>query len=74
MTDEASSLETPDAKTWQYQLRINLADGYAEAARQDAAIAGLEPLRQILRRHGASLKCQFDAFCRLLRRSRAPRG
>ena len=62
MTDEASSLETPDAKTWQYQLRINLADGYAEAARQDAAIAGLEPLRQILRRHGASLKCQFDAF------------
>ncbi len=47
---------------WQYQLRVNLADDVAEAARTGDRHPSLEPLRDILARHGAVLKCQYDAF------------
>ena len=46
----------------QYQLRIDLAEEAAEIARHDPNDAILEPLATILRKHGATLKCQFDAF------------
>ena len=46
----------------QYQLRINLADEAAEAARAGAGHPGLKPLRDILARHNAVLQCQYDAF------------
>ena len=56
-----------DSKTlardqWQYQLRVDLAEDVAEAARAGADHAGLRPLRDILAAHDAALVCQYDAF------------
>jgi hypothetical protein len=50
------------SEQWQYQLRIDLADEPAEVARRDPDSPALEPLPEILDRHHATLKCQFDAF------------
>jgi hypothetical protein len=50
------------SEQWQYQVRIDLADEVAEVARCDPDDPTLEPLPDILRKHHASLKCQFDAF------------
>jgi hypothetical protein len=50
------------SEAWQYQIRIDLAETFADLARRDAGNAALAPLAQILMRHRASLKCQFDAF------------
>ncbi|MDR5740450.1 MULTISPECIES: hypothetical protein [unclassified Caballeronia] len=47
---------------WQYQVRIRLSPRYAELARKDRNNAALSSLNTLLQRHGASLKCQFDAF------------
>jgi hypothetical protein len=47
---------------WQYQVRINLADPFAETARNDPKNPALNPLMEILARHHAALKCQYDAF------------
>ena len=50
------------ADAWQYQLRIAVSAKLAERLRVDPAGNSYEPLRDLLRRHNASLKCQFDAF------------
>ena len=47
---------------WQYQVRIYLADEFAELARRDPNDPALAPLPEILAKHRATLKCQFDAF------------
>ena len=47
---------------WQYQLRIDLGDEFAEVARHDPGDPVLAPLPVILSKHHATLKCQFDAF------------
>ena len=47
---------------WRYQLRIDLAEELAKVARRDPDDPALEPLADILRKHDAALKCQFDAF------------
>ncbi len=47
---------------WQYQLRINLGDEFAELARRDPDDPAIEPLAEILSKHRATMKCQFDAF------------
>ena len=47
---------------WQYQLRIELADEFAEGARRGSGHPGIKPLSEILGRHNAVLKCQYDAF------------
>jgi hypothetical protein len=47
---------------WQYQLRINLGDEFAELARRDPDNPAIEPLAEILSKHHATMKCQFDAF------------
>ncbi len=47
---------------WQYQIRINLADEFAEKVRSDSKNPALKPLMDILEKHGAALKCQYDAF------------
>ncbi len=47
---------------WQYQLRINLGDEFAELARRDPDDPAIEPLADILSKHCATMKCQFDAF------------
>jgi hypothetical protein len=50
------------SEAWQYQVRIDLADEPAEVARRDPGAPALAPLPEILRRHHASMKSQFDAF------------
>lgn len=47
---------------WQYQLRLDLNEDVANLARRDPGAPALKPLNDILRKHGAALKCQFDAF------------
>jgi len=47
---------------WEYQVRINVNDKIAEMARNDPNNVTLKPLIDILSKHHASLKCQFDAF------------
>ena len=49
-------------KQWKFQLRINLDDPLAEAARRGDGDPALKPLQAILAKHNAELKCQFDAF------------
>ena len=50
------------SKQWEYQLRIDLGDSLAEAARRDPNNPAIKPLADILTRHHATMKCQFDAF------------
>jgi hypothetical protein len=45
-----------------YQLRLTLSDEFAPLARNDPAHPSLSALADILSRHGAVMKCQFDAF------------
>src|SRR5215217_9298603 len=47
---------------WQYQLRIYLPDELVEAARFRPDDPALGPLSQVLQKHSAEMKCQFDAF------------
>jgi hypothetical protein len=49
-------------RQWKYQLRINLDDAFAEAARRGDGDPAIAPLQAILAKHNAALKCQFDAF------------
>jgi hypothetical protein len=50
------------SEQWQYQVRIDLTDEIAEVARRDPGDPALAPLPDILRRHNAILKSQYDAF------------
>lgn len=47
---------------WDYQIRIYLDDELAELARRDPGDSALKPLADILARHHATMKSQFDAF------------
>lgn len=46
----------------QFQLRLTVSPELADALRADATGTARPALEDILRRHNASLKCQFDAF------------
>lgn len=50
------------SEEWAYQIRVNLADEAARRARKDATDPSLKPLIDILAKHKAALKNQFDAF------------
>lgn len=50
------------SQQWQYQVRVYLDGSLAEAARQDPGDPAIKPLAEILARHNARMKCQFDAF------------
>jgi hypothetical protein len=50
------------SETLQYQVRIDLADEPAAVARRDPADPALAPLPEILKRHRAIMKSQYDAF------------
>jgi len=50
------------AEKWQYQIRLELADAATGVARHEPTDPALEPLSRVLRNHGATLHCQFDAF------------
>lgn len=47
---------------WQYQIRIDLEENSAQVVRRDPDSPSIKPLNDILARHQATLKCQFDAF------------
>jgi hypothetical protein len=47
---------------WQYQIRIYLGDEFAELARRDPDNPAIKSLTDILAKHHATMKCQFDAF------------
>ena len=50
------------SEQWEYQVRIDLGDEPAQAARRDPGDPAIKPLADILRRHHATMKCQLDAF------------
>jgi len=50
------------SEPWKYQVRVDIAEGFAALARRDPASPALDPLPAILHRHRATLKCQYDAF------------
>ncbi len=50
------------SQDWSYQIRVYLSDALADAVRGDPGSALLAPLEAVLRRHHATLACQFDAF------------
>src|SRR6266480_7772294 len=45
-----------------FQLRLTLSDEYAHVARNDPEEPSISRLTDILNRHDAVMKCQFDAF------------
>jgi hypothetical protein len=47
---------------WKYQIRVNLDQELAATARFDPASQKLKGLFDVLARHRAMLKCQFDLF------------
>ena len=49
-------------ETWQFQIRLRLADALARTARRNPSSPELAPLPEILARHDAVLVCQYDAF------------
>jgi hypothetical protein len=59
------------SEQWQCQLRLYLADELADTARRDAGALILGPLPQILEKHGATMKCQLDAFSDYVARAEA---
>ncbi len=50
------------SEQWKHQIRINLQPDMAEVARRDPGNPALHPLAEILTRHHATMKCQYDAF------------
>ena len=45
-----------------FQLRVTLNDDFAQVARNNPGDVSISPLTDVLRRHDATLKCQFDLF------------
>jgi hypothetical protein len=45
-----------------FQLRLTLGEEFAQVARNDPKDPSISPLTDILSRHDAVMKCQFDAF------------
>jgi hypothetical protein len=49
-------------KQWQYQVRVCLADRYADLARRTPKSSAIRLLADILAKHRATMNCQYDAF------------
>ena len=47
---------------WQHQVRLYLSDELAEIARAGATDPALKPVADVLEKHRAVMRCQFDAF------------
>jgi hypothetical protein len=54
-----------------YQLRLTLSDEFARVARSHPDDPSMAPLAQLLRRHDAALKCQYDAFADYVKEAEA---
>jgi hypothetical protein len=46
-----------------YQIRLDLGEGLADLARHEPGSLALKPLTDVLAKHSATMKCQYDAFC-----------
>jgi len=55
----------------QYQLRLTLSDPFAKVARNHPDDPSIASLTQLLRRHDAALKCQYDAFADYVKEAEA---
>ena len=62
MLKRSTAIAATGREEWQYQLRVELAEDAAAAARAGREHVGLGPLREILAAHDARLICQYDAF------------
>jgi hypothetical protein len=58
-------------KELKYRLRLTLSDPFAKVARNHPGDPSIAPLTQVLRRHEAVLKCQYDAFADYVREAEA---
>ena len=47
---------------WDFQIRLYLNDERAAVARSDPGSTAIRPIMDILRRHDATMKSQYDAF------------
>jgi hypothetical protein len=56
------SSQNPSQGQWEYQIRVNLADAFAAAAKANPVDAALKPLTDVLAKYSATMKNQFDAF------------
>jgi len=54
-----------------YQLRLTLSDAFAKVARNRPDDPSLASLTQLLSRHDAVLKCQYDAFADYVKEAEA---
>ena len=54
-----------------FQLRLTLSDEFAQVARNDPGDPSISTLTDILNRHDAVMKCQFDAFADYVREAEA---
>jgi hypothetical protein len=52
-------------------LRLTLADAVVKVARNHPDDPSIAPLTQLLRRHDAALKCQYDAFADYVKEAEA---
>ncbi len=50
------------SEVWEYQVRINLSEKFAAAARKNMNDPMLKPLADILEKYDAEMKNQFQAF------------
>jgi hypothetical protein len=58
-------------KELKFQLRLTLSDAFAETARNHPDDPSLAALTQLLSRHDAALKCQYDAFADYVKEAEA---
>jgi hypothetical protein len=71
---EAAREQTGDGvmgEELKYQLRLTLRDTFAEVARNHPDDPSIALLTQLLGRHDAALKCQYDAFADYVREAEA---
>lgn len=62
MSDQLESTEEVSVQEWQYQLRVQLEDSAAAAARGNVDTPALTALYRVLKAHNAEMVCQYDAF------------
>jgi len=55
------------ADQWKHQIRLYLTDAMSETARRDERAEAIKPINDVLARHHATMKSQFDAFADYVR-------
>ena len=62
MSSHEQDSSKDDSGDWKYQLRLQIADEFAESVREGSHLKDLERLYEILTTHDATVVCQYDAF------------